>query len=411
MCSIFGAVGRNDINEQLLSIIRDRARDRGRDGGQMQRYALSGGGMAILGNWRATPTPEVEVAPLQPYDGVVHNGTIANDKELGARDGEVDSMVLPRILDRRNIHAFLSSLRRIRGSYALAAYTGKTVLAATNYKPLYYARLGDTTYFSSMERHLALPVTPPGFRPARMEPYSVMDLMTFEALPLPRRDRKKALVICSAGLDSTTAAYKLANDGYEVALLHFRYGCKAETREVALVSEIGQHLNAHVYLLDIDYAPFKGGSPLLTGKEIAAGVEGAEYAHEWVPARNLLMIAHAVAFAEANGFSYVALGNNLEEAGAYPDNEEEFTSLLDMALDYAVSDGAKVRLIAPLGGLMKHEIVALGVSLGVPYELTWSCYRGGNVHCGRCGPCLMRKTAFDRHGFADPAFAHEGAPA
>ena len=240
--------------------------------------------------------------------------------------------------------------------------------------------------------------------------------MTFERLPpaAPGEKEAGALLAYSAPLprQPRQRAYKLANDGYEVALLAFPLRlARRKTPRVALVHEIGSHLNAHVYLLDIDYSPFQGGSPLLTGKEIAGAVEGAEYAHEWVPARNLLMIAHAVAFAEANGFSYVALGNNLEEAGAYPDNEEEFTHLLDMALDYAVSDGAKVRLIAPLGGLMKHEIVALGASLGVPYELTWSCYRGGNVHCGRCGPCMMRKTAFARHGLTDPAFAHERAPA
>jgi 7-cyano-7-deazaguanine synthase len=158
-------------------------------------------------------------------------------------------------------------------------------------------------------------------------------------------------------------------------------------------------------VLVIDYHRFTGGSPLFDpGAAISGPITGAEFAKEWVPARNLLMIAHAVAFAEANGFGSVVLGNNLEEAGAYPDNEEEFTHLLDQTLDYAVAADHRVRLEAPVGHLMKHEIVAEGQRIGVPWHLTWSCYRGGSQHCGRCGPCFMRREAFRRNGMDDPVF-------
>jgi len=163
--------------------------------------------------------------------------------------------------------------------------------------------------------------------------------------------------------------------------------------------------------MPLDYSQSAGNSPLLTDGQIAPGVTGAEYAHEWVPARNLLMIAKAVAYAEANGYGAVALGNNLEEGGAYPDNEEQFTTLLNAALPYAVQEGSKVELLAPVGMLMKHEIVALGARLGVPYELTWSCYRGGEHHCGACGPCFMRREAFRRNGLVDPAFEEARADA
>jgi len=367
----------------------------------MQRYDLAGGQVAYLGNWRATPTTEVWDAEDQPYDGVVHNGTIANDVELGALPGEVDSMVLPRVIDRSSLRSVACSLGKVQGSFAIAAVSSDTVYAAVNYKPLHLLRIAGVTYFSSMERHL-LPECGFGLRPGRLQPYTVTDLISGDSLPLPRETTSRALVVCSAGLDSTTVAYDLVAKGYEVDLLHFRYGCRAESREVQMVQKIADDLRREVVFLDIDYSSFTGQSPLLTGGSISQGKAGAEYAHEWVPARNLLMLAHAVAYAEANEYSFVALGNNLEESGAFPDNEEEFTNLLGHALDYAVHDGGHVQLISPVGGMMKHEIVKLGTSLGVPYGLTWSCYYGGEVHCGNCGPCFMRETAFDRNGLEVP---------
>ena len=397
----------------VLGRICERARDRGRDGGRIEVFPLSDGLSGALGNWRATPTTEVESAPSQPYDGVVHNGTIANDVELGIRPGEVDSMVLPRIISRDSLESLASSLAQVQGSYAMAVKTPSTVYLATNYKPLYVLRIKGAVYFSSMERHLS-PETEWGMRATRISPYTVTDLLTGESVDLPRAETNRALVICSGGLDSTTVAYELLAQGYEVDLLHFRYGCRAESREAQLVGRIASHMKRHsdlgaycepqAFYLDIDYSKFSGGSPLLTDASIAQGKAGAEYAHEWVPARNLLMIAHAVAYAEANDYSYVALGNNLEESGAFPDNEEEFTHLLGDVLDYAVHDGGRVQLLSPVGHLMKHEIVSRGVGLGVPFGLTWSCYYGGEVHCGNCGPCFMRRTAFKRNGLTDPVF-------
>jgi len=401
MCSIFGALG-VAIDEQVLDGIRDRARDRGRDGGRVERYRLADGWAAALGNWRATPTTEVEAAQSQPYARIVHNGTIANDRELGNSEGNVDSMVLEHVLDRSSLEALRDSLTAIQGSYALAVAADNTIYLATNYKPIYVLQLEHARYFSSMERHL-LPLCEFGVRPQRIEPYTVTDLRTGRTLKVSRETNQRALVIASAGLDSTTAAYLLKDEGYQVDLLHFGYGAQAGTREHTLIREIARDLGAQLVNLTIDYSKFAGSSPLLNDSDIAAGESGAEFAHEWVPALNLLMISHAVAYAEANGYTYIALGHNLEESGAYPDNEEEFTKLLNDSLDYAVHDGGHVVLMAPVGNLMKHEIVKLGLELGVPYQYTWSCYRGGDKHCGNCGPCFMRMTAFERNGTTDPA--------
>ena len=402
MCSIYGAYTQHadGIDPILLDVVREAAKDRGRDGGRKELFEFEEGGQAVMGNWRATPTTETKKAPYQPYGGIVHNGTIANDQELGAKKGEVDSMVLDRVLKRGSIHELVESLEVVKGSYALGVIGKDRVYLATNYKPVYILKKGAALYFSSMERHL-LSLCETGTRPQRLLPYTGIDLKSGLSVEIPRENNSKVLVICSGGLDSTTVAYQLVADGYSVTLLHFSYGCHAEERELNRIEKISKHLSCPLVVLPLDYQHYQGSS-LLSDKEIAGGIEGAEFAHEWVPARNLLMISNAVAYAESSNITTIALGNNLEEAGAYPDNEEEFTNLLDQVLDYAVHDGGNVRLLSPVGKLMKHEIVSTGINLGVPFDLTWSCYKAGEHHCGDCGPCFMRKTAFERNGNIDP---------
>jgi 7-cyano-7-deazaguanine synthase len=155
-----------------------------------------------------------------------------------------------------------------------------------------------------------------------------------------------------------------------------------------------------------------GDSPLPNAAATVSGGEaGAEFAHEWVPARNLLLLSVATAFAEANGFETIVLGNNLEEAGAYPDNEPEFIAKFNDILPFAVGDGKRMEVIMPVGNLMKHEIVALGMELNAPIHLTWSCYRAGEHHCGTCGPCYMRRKAFDINKELDPlVYANDPKP-
>ena len=403
MCSIYGAIGRS-IDYDRLMRIRTRAMDRGRDGHGEQEYPIPGtyNMRAVIGSWRATPTTELQHVTPPPYGGIVHNGTIANDRELGNLPENVDSFILQNIVDRDTVHKLAHSLSRIKGSFALAIVAPHTVYLAANYKPVHYASIGRNIYFSSMERHL-LPEMPRYSRPMALEPYTVLDLVTGETAKLAREHSNKVLVIASSGLDSTTAAYLLYSQNLDVTLLHFDYGCRAGHVEADRIRRISEHLDVDYVILPLDYSLSKGESPLLTNNPISEGIAGAEFANEWVPARNLLMIATAVAYAEANDFGAVALGNNLEEAGSYPDNEEQFTHLLDTALDYAVHDRGNVRLLSPVGHLMKHEIVQVGNLLNVPFQHTWSCYRDGEQHCGRCGPCTMRALAFERNGIPDPA--------
>jgi 7-cyano-7-deazaguanine synthase len=399
MCAIFGWIG--EPPDTLCTHIIKHTLHRGRDAYGNKRWDAP---MPMtLANRRATPTPEALRGRVQPYDGVVHNGTIANDKELGAQAGEIDSEVLPRVLDRTSLPAFHRSLSRVRGSYAVAARAddGRDVYLACNYKPLWTLAGPGWTAFASLAEDLVPEGS--GFLPRRLPPYTAAALSAPErTVAIAREQPNRAVVICSSGLDSTVAATVAQRRHAAVCLLHFAYGCRAGAREWAAVQAIAAHMRCPSVLLPIDYAAMARSTLLDPSASLATGIEGAEFAHEWVPARNFVMLALATAYAEANGYGYIYLGNNLEEAGAYPDNEEQWTMDVNAVLYGAVQNGVKIELVTPLGHLMKHEIVALGVELGTPLALTWSCYRGGDRHCGNCGPCFMRRTAFERNGLKDP---------
>jgi len=204
---------------------------------------------------------------------------------------------------------------------------------------------------------------------------------------------KRCLVICSGGLDSTTAAtHALRVDGRRPTLLHFRYGCRAEAREVEAVRNIAAVLGVEHLIVDLSWLRQLGGSRLTDpSAPIAGPVEGAEYPHEWVPARNLLMIAHAAALCDARGFGEIYMGLNLEEGAVYPDNTVEFYERVNAVLPLATLRRPVIRM--PLARMMKWQIVRHAIDIGAPIHLSWSCYRSGPLHCGQCGPCHMRRTA------------------
>lgn len=400
MCSICGGTSINDTFQKILLASRDRGRDYG-------NVFLRGS--SWICNHRAVPTTEIKNPEFnQPFGTdykIVHNGVISNDKELGNPDGMIDSYILSKVLNFSSLAAFRDSLNRVKGSYAIAVLKpdGNFYLAC-NYKPLFYAYDSwGNFYFSSYKEHLCNleNIT-------RLRPYSVYDSETKLTLCLEREITNNALVIASAGLDSTAVAAYACATHEKVTLLHFNYGCLAETPELKCIKQITDDLNniyhnCDLYVMPISLDFMTNASTLLDGKEnIAEGIQGSEYAHEWVPARNLIMMSLAVGFAEANEYSYIYLGTNLEEGGAYPDNEEQFIRDFNSCLYGAVQNGKYVEIRTPLGNLMKHEIIPFGLKYQAPFEHTWSCYKNGEQPCGECGPCFMRRTAFKRNGMEDP---------
>lgn len=378
----------------------------------------------LIGNMRAEPTTEY-VAEKHEFDQqpyrcgkwtIVHNGTIANDHELRnyfhphPLPTGVDSAAIAELLGRKEdfnspvalTEHFKDCINQLKGSYAILAthddHRG-VILAACNYRPIWFAQHADGTFFASARDYF-----PPEMVPQMVEPYS---MWAFTADGRSRVDnvmerKGRALVVCSGGMDSVVSAVAMLDAGFDVHLLHYAYGSRAEGPEQKAVREVAEHLGVGLTIAPMNiYDP--QDSPLLQADStIAGGEEGAEFAHEWVPARNLVMLALTTAMAEAKGFDTIVLGNNLEEAGAYPDNEPEFINRFNDMLPFAVGDGKRVRVVMPVGNLMKHEIVTLGEQLGAPMHLTWSCYRAGEVHCGKCGPCFMRRTAYNINGLHDP---------
>jgi 7-cyano-7-deazaguanine synthase len=373
-------------------------------------------GSVLIGNLRAEPTTEFVAAKQQsdqqPYTlkgwSIVHNGTIANDKELrtGRLRTTIDSAaIVEQLADMPDgFGSFWYTMRKLKGSFAILGTHSERptqLYAACNYRPIWYIKTPFGFFFASARHYL------PDEYPAQMlAPYSCARFTidgTMVSRELPRKPsvERKALVVCSGGLDSVVSAAWAKSQGYKVHLIHFKYGSRAEGPEVKAIQDVAEHMNVDLTLFPLPVYS-KGDSPLLDPhSKLAGGEAGAEFAHEWVPARNLLLLSVATAFAEARGIETLVLGNNLEEAGAYPDNEPEFIARFNDLLPFAVGDGKKIEVIMPVGNMMKHEIVALGLELGAPLDKTWSCYRAGEQHCGTCGPCYMRRKAFEINGAAE----------
>lgn len=388
----------------------------------------------LLSNNRAEPTTEFikekTLSDVQPYTfqdtTIVHNGTIANDKDIIKKlklqlNTDIDSAVIPHIFDRldeftpESIKTALTET--LVGSFALAVYNSKMdkLVLATNYKPLnllYDSNL-NTLFFSSLETYLHDSNYNNIFTATHsisVKPYTalIIDCKTksIEEVSLyPNIESPTAVVCASSGMDSTVAASWAIKQGYNTTLLHFNYHCRAEDREAEAIKKIADHLGCKLVTIQTDFIKDVIGNSRLVGtgpiNTEGGGIAGAELAHEWVPARNLIFLSIAAGYAEAHNIDYIILGGNLEESGAYADNELIFQQKFNDILPNSLNLGHRVQVLTPIANLMKSEIVKLGIELEAPLHLTWSCYESGDLHCGTCGPCYMRRTAFSMNNLEE----------
>jgi len=400
--------------------------------------------VCAIANNRAEPTTEwirtKGKMDIQPFCDetetvyITHNGTIANDADLRKKvkienpKTKIDTQSVCEYLKKKWDGRSRDGLREILmndivGSFAFAIYDKRQphlVTLAANYKPLHvlYDKELECFFFSSFPRYLESDKIPIYDRmiveqcgPYMIWQFDILSRHIGKASLYPMvklKDKKKVLVICSGGLDSVVVATKYVREGHDVTLLHYKYKCRAEAKETDAVLAVAKNLGCETLFCELGDV-FKNvighsrltdsGTPLMTERN---GEASAELAWEWVPARNLIFYSLAVGIAEAHGFDVVALGNNLEESGAYPDNEAIFTEEFARCLPYAVNLGKRVQAEMPVGHLMKHEIVKLGLGLKAPLELVWSCYEAREKPCGVCGPCYMREVAFAMNGVKDP---------
>lgn len=215
----------------------------------------------------------------------------------------------------------------------------------------------------------------------------------------------KAIVIVSGGLDSVTLAHLLAQQGYTLHLLSFNYG-QRHVRELEYAANCAQRLGAAHDLIDLSaVTPFLTGSALTDNVAVPEGHYTApNMATTVVPNRNAMMLSIAYAVAVAEQAEVVAIGVHAGDHPIYPDCRPDFIDRFAIMERIATKGYAHPGLIllAPFVYRIKAEIVQIGQDLGVPFAETWSCYKGGNKHCGRCGTCVERIEAFKLAGVADP---------
>ena len=213
----------------------------------------------------------------------------------------------------------------------------------------------------------------------------------------------KTVVILSGGLDSATALYLLRAESEEVRALSVHYG-QRHARELAAARAICAHAGVEQQVVELSgLAALFGGNRLTdAASTLPAGPYSANsIALTTVPNRNMILLSAAVGWAISLGYEAVAFDADGGPHTNYADCRPAFASAMDRAA--AVCDDRPVRVLAPFIDRDKAYIVALGRRLGVPFELTWSCYQGGERPCGRCGTCLDRLAAFAANGLADPA--------
>jgi 7-cyano-7-deazaguanine synthase len=217
---------------------------------------------------------------------------------------------------------------------------------------------------------------------------------------------RRVVAVVSGGLDSTTMAYSLRAQGYALTTISFDYG-QRHRKELEFAEQMAADLGAPWTLIDLHAA---GLTSFLTGSALTdqtVTVPDGHYADESmritvVPNRNAIMLSIACALAVTREAGAVAFGAHTGDHFIYPDCRPEFVRAFETTVNIAVDGLASIEILSPFLSMTKTDIVQLGDELQVPFERTWSCYKGGALHCGKCGTCFERREAFAQARVADP---------
>ncbi|MGO6819583.1 7-cyano-7-deazaguanine synthase QueC [Rhizobium brockwellii] len=213
----------------------------------------------------------------------------------------------------------------------------------------------------------------------------------------------KTIVVCSGGLDSVTLAHKVAAEQQLIGLVSFDYG-QRHRKELDFAARCASRLAVPHHIIDIaGIGGHLSGSALTDNVEVPDG----HYAEETmkatvVPNRNAIMLAIAFGLAAAQKADAVAVAVHGGDHFIYPDCRPGFIDAFQHMQNEALEGYASVKLLAPYVDVSKAAIVVDGEKHGTPFSETWSCYKGGELHCGRCGTCVERREAFHLAGVPDP---------
>ena len=224
--------------------------------------------------------------------------------------------------------------------------------------------------------------------------------------PLNGQGKPLGIALVSGGMDSLVMAAFCRRET-ELALLHVNYGQRTEARELACFNAIAEFLEvppSRRLVADIGYLKAIGGSALTDG---SIDVPGADLGRKevpvtYVPFRNAHLVAIAVSWAEVLGAKSVYIGAVAADSSGYPDCRPEFYEAMNETIRRGTKEGSGIVVKAPFIQLKKKDIVRMGISMGVPFEHSWSCYREEERACGLCDSCALRLRAFAEAEAVDP---------
>ena len=226
------------------------------------------------------------------------------------------------------------------------------------------------------------------------------------------KNQKKILVLLSGGADSATSlALAVQEVGSEnVCCLNAYYGQRLD-KEMDCAKKLTEHYGVEYLTLDIssvmeysDCSLLKASTKEIEHKTYREQMDEKGTIDSYVPFRNGVFFAIAASIADSRDIDEVWIGTHGDDY-AYPDCSPEFLTLMKLAIKAGTAND--IRIFAPLQVLKKKDIIKKGLELGVPYEITWSCYEGGEKPCGKCASCIDRINAFRENGAEDPTYKEE----
>jgi len=216
---------------------------------------------------------------------------------------------------------------------------------------------------------------------------------------------KKAVILLSGGLDSTTILYHAKAKGYEAHCLIFDYG-QRHRKEIARAMSIARQAKCDYKLVKFAMA-WQGSSLLDRSMKLPSRkkIDAKGIPSTYVPARNIIFLSFAVSYAETIGAQAVFIGANAIDYSGYPDCRPRFFKAYEKVIRAGMKSGVEgktIKIVAPLLQKTKAQIIRMGTRLKVPYNKTWSCYQGGRRPCGICESCRLRQKGFEEAGIKDP---------